>query len=269
MTENKLEKRAVRQRMAKTGEKYTVAHRALLEPEAADYELRHLVQPGNVVAIVNGGGGTNLSLALPVLARHLEDGGHLVLTRYRDDRDSIPGAPDLVVGRGIATVAEIVAWIEAKDEDALMQAVETAAPDALFFRGPTTPECLAAALELGPKPLLYVQDVQTDPPLELSGVEGRPHEYELVPENVRAIRAVVEMVGAAAIVCHCASAEDIESWEPLAAVCDYTLAIEDDYHSNPKEPPATVEVFDPAGELGSYETTIDTTFLGWRQALHR
>lgn len=265
MTENKLEKRAIRRRMAKTGKKYTVASRALREP---GFELPDLVLPGKLVAIVNSGGATNLSLAMPVLARHLENGGHLVLTQYRDDPDSIPGAFDLVVGCGIATAAEIAGWIAARDEGTLRQAVEAAAPGAHIFRGPTAPEVLAAALALGPNPLLFVQDIQTDPPILLSEEKVRLREYELVPDNARAIRKVLDETGSAAIVCHCMGAEDIESWEPLAAVCDYTLAIEHEpfrFDRDERKAAATVDVFDSSGQLGSYETTIDTEFLDWRR----
>jgi hypothetical protein len=207
---------------------------------------------------------------MPVLARHLEGGGHLVFTQYRSDPDSIPGALDLVAARRIATVAEIASWIEAGDEDSLQKAVAAAAPGVQRFKGPTTPERLAAALALGPDPLLFVQDIQTDPPILVSGTEGRPSPYELVPDNVRAIREVIDRVGAAAIVCHRMGAEDIESWEPLAAVSDYTLAIEDDYmrfDRDERQVAATVSVFDPSGQLGSYETRIDTGYLDWRRLI--
>ncbi len=267
MTENKHEKRAIRRRMAETGEKYTVASRALREP---GLELPDLVRPGSMVAIINSGGATNLSLAMPVLARHLEDGGHLVLTQYGDDRFAIPGAPDLVVGRGIATTAEIAGWIEDRDEGGLRQAFEAAVSGVQVFKGPTTPERLVAALALGPNPLLFVQDIQTDPPILLSEAEDRLSDYELVPDNARAIRKAIAEAGSTAIVCHCMGAEDIESWEPLAAVCDYTLAIEHDHIRLDRDEgqiAATIEVFDASGHLGSYETTIDSEFLDWRHPL--
>jgi hypothetical protein len=271
MTERKIEKRAVRLRMAETGEKYTAARRALLEPKTEDYELGRLVRPGNVIAIVNGGGATNLALAMPVLARHLEGGGHLVVAQLGDDGWAMPGAPDLVVGRGIATIEEVRGWIEDEHEHEheLRQAVEAATPRVQVVGG-LVPEQLAAALELGPNPLLYVQDIQTDPPLRPLAVADPPDEFAHVPENVRAIRRVIEETKATAIVCHCIPADDIQSWEPLAKVSDYTLAIEDDYMrrvvgGDKGLVEVTVDVFDSEGELGSYETTLDTRFLDWRQ----
>jgi hypothetical protein len=270
MTERKREKRAVRRRMAETGEKYTAARRALVEPTTKDYELGHLVRPEKVIAIVNGGGATNLAFAMPVLARHLEDGGHLVVTQLGDDGWAMPGAPDLVVGRGIATAEEVGSWIGAEDEHQLRQAVEAAASRVQVLEGRATSEQLAAALERGPNPLLYVQDIQTDPPLRPLNVVDPPDEFANVPENVRTIRRVIEETKATAIVCHCIPADDIESWEPLAKVTDYTLAIEDDYmrrvvRGDEGLVEVTVEVFDSGGELGSYETTLDTRFLDWRQ----
>jgi hypothetical protein len=270
MTERRIEKRAVRLRMAETGEKYTAARRALLEPKTEDYELGHLVRPGMVIAIVNGGGATNLALAMPVLARHLEGGGHLVVAQLGDDSWAMPGAPDLVVGRGIATAEEVAGWIAAEDEHELRRAVEAAAPRVQVLEGLATPDQLAAALELAPNPLLYVQDIQTDPPLRPLAVADPPDEFAEVPENVRAIRRVIEETKATAIVCHCIPADDIQSWEPLAKVTDYTLAIEDDYMrrvvgGDKGLVEVTVDVFDSEGELGSYETTLDTKFLDWRQ----
>lgn len=269
MTENKLKKRAIRERMAKTGEKYTAARRALLDVAAGppSHELPHLLRPGAVVAIVNGGGGTNLALAMPVLARHLDEGGHLVVTQYGDDALALPNALDIVVARGVATLAQVTAWLESDDEESLGQAVEAAVAGVRVFKGSTTPEILAGALELAPKPLLYVQDVQTDPPLRQPNPGRELSEFDLVPDNVRAIRGVIEKVGGQVIVGHCIPADDIESWEPISRVADYTLAIEHGYIVGDKdEISATVEVFDSAGPLDSYKTSIDSSFLRWRSA---
>jgi hypothetical protein len=273
MTENKLEKRAIRQRMEETGEKYTIARRAL--QDAADgpsaHELQRLLRPESVTAIVSGGGGANLALAMPVLAQHLDDGGHLVVTQYRDDALALPNALDFVVTRGIATVAEVMTWLESDDEDSLKRAIEAAVPGVQVSGGPTTPALLAKAMELGPKPLLYVQDVQTDPPLRQPNPGRELSEFDLVPDNVRAIRDVIDKVGGRAIIGHCIPAEDIESWEPISKVSDYTLAIEHDYiiagEDETDEVCATVEVFDSAGPLDSYEATLDSGFSRWRSAL--
>ncbi|HET7444521.1 MAG TPA: hypothetical protein VFJ57_07680 [Solirubrobacterales bacterium] len=271
MTDNKAQKRAIRQRMEETGEKYTTAQRALLATEDRCPELPQLIKPGAVIAIVNGGGATNLAFAMPVLAHHLDSGGHLVVTQYGDDRFAIPSAPDLVVARGIASVAEMTAWLEARDEGKLRHAFEAAVSGVKVFKGPTTPEILADALKAEPNPLLYVQDVQTDPPLLRPAQADRRDEFELVPDNVRAIRQVIEQVRGAAIVGHCMPAYDIEGWEPISEVADHTLAIEHDYlrfdRDDDRRFDATIEVFDPAGPLDSYETTIDTSFLRWRHPL--
>ncbi len=271
MTENKLLKRAIRQRMDETGEKYTAARRVLLDVGNGppSHELQHLLRPGIMTAIVNGGGGTNLALAMPVLAQHLDNGGHLVVTQYGDDALALPNALDFVVMRSVATVAEVIAWIESDDEDSLRQAIEAAVPNVKVFSGPTNPALLAEALELGSNPLLYVQDVQTDPPLRQPNPDRRLSEYDLVPDNVHAIRDVIEKVGGQAIIGHCIPGDDIESWEPISKVSDYTLAIEHDYiraGDESDEVKATVEVFDSAGPLDSYEAVINSAFLQWRSA---
>lgn len=272
MTDNKAQKRAIRQRMAETGEKYTDARRELLNPGTSSdsFELRHLVKPRTVSAIVSSGGGTNLALAMPVLARHLDRGGHLVVTQYRDDASAMPGPLDLVVTRGIATLDEVRGWLEEDDRSGLEPAVEAAAAGVQVFKGPTTPALLREALMLGPNPLLYVQDVQTDPPLQQPARNRRlKHEHELVPDNVEALGEVVLSVGASAIVGHCMPADDIESWEPLSKVADHTFAIEHDYLMGDQVEEgfeATVDVFDPDGQLGSYKTVIDAAFLQWRLA---
>jgi hypothetical protein len=275
MTENKLQKRAIRERMEKTDEKYTAARRALLDVAAGppSHELHQLLRrPGTIVAVVNGGGGMNLALALPAIARHLDEGGHLVFSPYGDDFLGIPSAPDFAIARGVATLAEIETWIEGKDKENIGRAITEAAPGAQVLNGPSTPESLAEALELRPDPLLYVQDIQTDPPLRQPNPGRRLSEFDLVPENVQAIRPVIDKVEGRAIVGHCMPADDIESWESLSEVADYTLAIHDDYRSrsetNPNLTEATIEVFDSAGPLDSYKTTIDHAFLHWRRSAY-
>ena len=90
MTSDSAFKRAVRERMNATGEKYTEARRAIAEVDAGRHSrdpVRAALRPGRVIGIVSGGGGTNLGLVMPYLIQ-LQDRGHH-LTYLTSEREGL------------------------------------------------------------------------------------------------------------------------------------------------------------------------------------
>jgi hypothetical protein len=126
-------KRAVRERMAQTGARCTVARRALAGDDDGRAVRREgpiaaVLRPGRVTGFVSGGGMTTLGSVLPHLVRLEDEGHHLSIAPHGsgqpgDPMSELPILLGQVIARGLSTPMEM-AQDTATDRTLLRQVAE-------------------------------------------------------------------------------------------------------------------------------------------------
>lgn len=286
MTVDKAFKRAVRERMRQTGEKYTEARRALGgtdggagRPESAD-PIAAGLRPGRLVAFVCGGGFVNFSLVMPYLIQFQDRGHHLTyVLSERDGILEIPSPFDFACARGITStehVAEILA-----DEDAgedAMNALIAGVPNASLTDEPMHDLLWARHLRektaTGRAAVLWVNDVQVGPPLARAGEGG----FDGIADQLVGLRRLAVETGAIIALGHCMPAHYRDGWDVIVNGVDETFVISshvDDAPEDHAEQPGDdggrmrIEHHWKGGPAYSFPCEVDTGFGRWRSAYMR
>ena len=268
MTSDSAFKRAVRERMQNTGEKYTQARRAIAADPALGSQdpVRAALQPGRVVGIVCGGGATNLGLVIPHLIALQDRGHHLTFTSERKGLFEVPGPFDFVCARGLLS-AEAMGELILADDDPEVGELVAALPSASVSPGPLPPGTwrthLAAKATTARAPIVWVQDIQVGPPLAL----GRNDDiYDAIAQQLAGLRDIATETGAIVAVGHCMPYDSPEGWDVIVDGADDTFVIDSDdaRSAGGVARGATIEHHSHDAPPASFRRTIDTSFSDWR-----
>ena len=263
--------------MEATGEKYTLARRAVLNGDGSDGTwadpVRTALRPGTVTAVIAGGGMNNLGLVMPQLIALL-DTGHQLMTVLSERRGllNVPSPFDFVVARGVTDSAEVDRLLQQDDWDRLADLVSRGADGITFVDGPVVPsvwrEELEARRERDLMPVLWVQDIQVGPPCAI----GRGDEFEQIPRQIEELRFLARGTGAIVALGHCMILEDEEGWRPVVDAVDEAFVIDADLVS-PEEPAeprgATILHYRDGQSEGVFRRKLDTNFCRWRRVVLR
>ena len=272
MTSDSAFKRAVRERMQSTGEKYTQARRAVAADPALGSQdpLRTALRPGRVVGIVSGGGGTNLALVIPYLIK-FQDRGHW-LTYLRSERTGlfeVPSPFDFVCARGLASYDEVGDLIAAEDPRA--EALLMALPDDTATHGPLLAadwrQHLAEKAVGGRAPVVWIQDVQVGAPF---APRRRDEDSdEAIAEQLALLRDVAVESGAIVAVGHCMPYDWHDGWDVIVEGADdtFVIASDDTYDVDGATRGATIEHHSHDAPPANFRRTIDTSFSRWRRTV--
>ncbi|MDO8184655.1 hypothetical protein Q5424_04820 [Conexibacter sp. JD483] len=210
-------KRAVRERMAATGEKYTQAYRALTEPD--DGFIPEVV-PGKVTAVMSSGGHLNLDLIAPALTAALATGQRLIVVPYEGRTVySLPGLLDLAVMRGITDDDAIAEIFATRDRARLARIFE--AVDDIEFWMPRVPQTRWEE-KLDNQTVVWVQDVQAAAPL--GGVEGDPFRDHGMRAQLTTLRRIARDTGAGVAIANCTDIQ--KDWKLVAECVDTAYGVE-------------------------------------------
>jgi hypothetical protein len=265
--------------MAVTGEKYTEAHRAVLQPPTHDSLIDAALKPGRTTAVVAGGGLTNLALLMPRLVR-LHQAGHPLFVVPLEPQfrpRELPGLFDFVTATGLATTADIEAMIRADERDRLVALLERVSENLTWIDVPQPctrwrEQLATASSRTGRAAVIFAQDVQADPPL--SGARGPSGRGDLaagrpVPAQAATLTRLARETGAIITFGHCMPFNYEEGWRHLTEIADHTIAIEiDELDLGQLDRPraATLHHHEDGHEIARVAATIDHRFRDWTRA---
>jgi hypothetical protein len=114
--------------------------------------------------------------------------------------------------------------------------------------------------EAGP-PVIWVQDIQTHPPLARAGED----EFEGIGEQLAGLRAIAQQTQAIIAVGHCMPVDFIDGYEVILHGVDDTFVIDEEVTSDDRGlRRATVEHHTQDAPAEEFERQIDTQFAAWR-----
>jgi hypothetical protein len=264
VTVNPSKKRAIRDRMAATGESYTQAARVLstTAPDGAAIAYGAL-KPGRLVASVCAGGMSNTALFLPALARLRDEGHAVVVMPYRGN--ALPHPLDLVVLGGHSD-PETLSGLDAPQITAL---VKIAATGFEFLDRPLRLADWQRKLDdmrarTGRAPVMFVQDIQSNGPIveSLHAPERGESELDGIPRQVSALRVLANTAEAIIAVSHCDSPTTPGTWNAVEAAADEAFLITGDYGE-----PLKLRINSPAASPRLIH--LDTRPFRWRGASRR
>jgi hypothetical protein len=240
VTQNSAVKKAVRARMAETGEKYTEARRKVLG-EPGDYKsppappLNLEFPPETFTAVIGAGGMTNLGLVMPSLTRMASEGHPVVIGSHEGNPTAwnLASPFDFLVAAGKIGADELAKrWGSGEETDrdhlvALLDGFEmTFVPGAISAAEWTA---LLQSSSDGKHAVLYVPDLQVDLPLSdwpPTEVRASVSDYDVMPAQLAGLKAVSRQAEAAVIGAYCAASYDRDSWRIVADIADDTIAID-------------------------------------------
>ncbi len=260
--------------MRETGEKYTVARRALIAERDTHRNLpllRETLTPGTVTAAVSGDGMTNWAFLLPGIVDLVEKGHPLLVADHDSGQRGLwtPGSPlDIVAARGHAGPRELARLLDGEAYDELEELIGSATNKAWYFKGPmVSAEWQRAAAECGEvAPIIYVQDIQVDYPLADYGLPGGSRSgVDAIPDQAAGLHLLARKSGAIVALGHCMPAELREGWEILIEHTDTLFVIDSELHETDDEiADGVVRVFRQAVEQRSLSVKLDYHPTGWR-----
>lgn len=281
MTEQSALKDAVRERMARTGEKYTEARRRIIEIDAVEVtdRLETDLRPGTMTAVIGGGGMTNFGLVMPRLLEFLEQ-GHLVAVAAHEGRPvpfNMSSPFDFIVARGLADNEELARLFASEDEqdrERLRRLIDEAM-EGMFFPGrPITEREWVSRLETTdgePRAVLYVPDLQVDHPLAdwPSGESTTLGDFEAMPAQLTGLRSIARRSDAIVIGAHCMPPEGEGGWRVVSEIVDETIVIQsnravDEGRSRTHTLHHYSNWAQHSGPERRTQTEIDTGFSDWR-----
>lgn len=231
MTDQKALKRAVRARMARTGENYTTARRAVTGQNGGGQRspLAGLLAPGRSVLVVCGGGMLNTAFALPEVVR-LAEAGHplVVVADPRRKIEALASPVDVLIHHGSIDVDQAARLVLEDERATLRSMVESLDIDLSMAPAYSTEEAWVRRLEelaarAGVAPVVWVQDVQVAGALD---VEVGGEEKSAV--QVRALTRLAARTGAIVAAGHCMPADFEEGWQGEVAEASAAVVIETD-----------------------------------------
>jgi hypothetical protein len=273
MTTDRAFKRAVRERMAQTGEKYTVARRALAGDDGGSRRedpITAALRPCRMTGFVSGGGMTTLGLVLPHLLRLEDEGHHLTIAPHISGQrghpmSELPSLLDQVTARGLATPQRMAE--DLAGELTLLRQLAERMPGSSLLPGATRDSRLSNHLREnerdGRTAVIWVQDVQTDPPLTRGGDGG----FDGIEAQLDGLRRIARETGAIVVVGHCMPPEYEDGWEVLRAGADDTFVIADDTRlaaTDDHIDSAVIEHHAADQPAYRFEREIDLRFGTWR-----
>ena len=271
MTDNRSFKKAVRERAARTGEKYTTARRALLadghDNGSAD-PIEAALTPGSVIAFVCGGGMTNLALVMPTLVK-LRGRGHKLMCMLSERHSmALPSAGDFAVVSGAATVNEVVDAYRSDADDQVEAAIFAAAEGVTVVDGPTTfgewVEQLQTRSSRGLAPVLWVQDIQVGGPFAL----GSRNDVDEISDQLAGLHDLARETGAIIALGHCMSFDMRESWQMIVDGVDETFVVDDEEQSVWGRDPTKLTLHHFRGRQKTLiSRVVDHRFSSWRAEL--
>lgn len=283
VTQNSAVKKAVRARMAETGEKYTEARRNLLgstatpSPPAAGLPEGYTFQPESLTAAVCGGGMSNLGLVMPTLLRLAEEGHPVHVAAHEGEPSAWNMASpfDFLVASGAIGAEELAnLWTSGVEEDQnhlrkLMKDLPIS-----FANGPRSSESWIEALESSQEnkhAVLYVPDLQVDYPLSdwpSRASRSSLSDFDIMPAQLTGLRSVAREANAAVVGGHCMPIRMEGGWRVVEEIVDEFMLLSTSPRESADEvQEAQIEVHSRWAEerpARVEQIQIDTRFSQWR-----